>query len=495
MPSNVPGSEDEEKRPIPKKDASSSGLDKEAVNGIIGRLRGRKTNLPTNTESPTTRMAWEVKNLVSEMQKLGLEPAGLGKFIASLHKLAVASGVEPGILASIIEDLSLLSGGKHVSMDQIRKKIKQLSDEKKDLAQKVSELQARKDSLDVELSLKELDNASTKKSWSDFLQVQEKLGEVGVSIDDLSKLASMVTSAKELGHSPSALINLLADTKSAQERKTRTEAEIDQLLGAKRTTLQKGLALDQELAEKQKLIESADILSKLGFGTKELDDLSAAVKMIAKTRNIDEATARERLIFDIQSYYANDQELRRRVRTLESLLQEKEEKFNMLEADYRNEKAVLENASKLISSGLNEQWLVKLQTILDSYGLDIDALAQDLQSQEGLRTSIDVLARTKKALEEEEMLLRQKVVAAEDQRVKTLALINNLIINRRPISQNQESAAQNKAASEDAGSADFLVAAQKTVELIREKLRKDSPARLVLEHALLALKLESNRRS
>jgi len=217
--------------------------------------------------------------------------------------------------------------------------------------------------------------------------------------------------------------------------------------------------------------------------------------MIAKTRNIDEATAMERLISDLQSYYANDQELRRRMRTLESLLQEKEEKFNMLEADYRNEKAVLENASKLISSGLNEQWLVKLQTILDSYGLDIDALAQDLQSQEGLRTSIDNLARTKKALEEEEMLLRQKVVAAEDQRVKTLALINNLIINRRPISQNQESAALNQAASEDAGSADFLVAAQKTVELIREKLRKDSPARLVLEHALLALKLESDRRS
>ncbi|MGH9992481.1 MAG: hypothetical protein ACREAZ_07540, partial [Nitrososphaera sp.] len=213
-----------------------------------------------------------------------------------------------------------------------------------------------------------------------------------------------------------------------------------------------------------------------------------------------------------QGYYANDQELKKRIRVLESLLQEKEERFKSLGADYQNEKAVLDNARKLISSGVDELWLGKLRAIIDAYGTDTEMLAGDLKNMQGLKTKIDELSRTKRALEEEERLLRQKVVAVEDQRLKTLSLINNMIVNpQRSLSPRQQAAQdamhQKGAAGEAGGlkelvraaigesvnSIEFMNSAQRAVDIICSKLQKNSPARVVLEHALRALRYESDR--
>src|SRR5207247_10295200 len=112
----------------------------------------------------------------------------------------------------------------------------------------------------------------------------------------------------------------------------------------------------------------------------------------------------------------------------------------MLEADYQNEKAILENAKQLISIGLNKQWLKKLQNLIDAYGIDLDSLAGELQQYQSLKSTIDELQRTKTTLEEEERLLRQKVVAYEDQRLRTLSLINQLIVRSSRTSPYQASA-------------------------------------------------------
>lgn len=437
----------------------------------------------------------DISKLAKEMQRLGLEPVGLEKFIISLHKLAVASKVDPQALASLIKDLSALSEGRRLSVEQIRAEIRQLSNERAEVAKKVADLQEQKAGLEGELSKREHDTVGKKESFSHFLAIQEQLKDHGVSMDDISSLLSMIAGAAQLGHKPSEISHLLSDMERARAEKSDAEAELERLLDAKRTAQQKMLALEEEVAGKQKLLDSAKALGKLGFEPKDLEEVSSMASMIARTRGIDDAAARQRLMSDLQSYYANDQELRTRLRTLEALVREKEERISMLGADLRNEKAVLENASKLISAGLDEQWLIKLRSIIDAYGSDLDTLAEELRVRKGLSASIDELAKTKRALEEEERLLRQRVVAAEDQRLKTLTKINELIVNTSKPRTNQGAQVVGpiKSAGLREGNQEFLEYAQKAIELIRAKLPDDSPARVVLEHALLALKLEPKR--
>jgi hypothetical protein len=487
--------------PEDEKGEKSSGLKASAdarrdkrIHGIFGRIKSKKGRGQIDADGLSGKR-WTVNDLVNEMQMLGLEPTGLGRFIVSMHKLAVASGVEPTILASIIKDLNTLSGDKPVPIGQLRKKIQQLADEQKLLTKTVSDLMEKKGILEAELAKKGNEKNEDMESQTEHIEVTKRLQESGISFDDLARLSSMLASAKQFGYEPSAIVNLLSDFEAVQKKKHSVEAQLEQLLDSKRIAQQRTLALEQEIEEKKKLLGSADALSRLGFGVKDLDDLSAAIRMISKTRNIDEATAKERLVTDLQSYYANDQELRGRLRTLESLLHEKEDKFTLLESDFHNEKALLDTTSKLIASGLDEKWLLKLRSVIDSYGTDIDSLAKELQTRNSLSASIEGLAKTKKALEEEEMLLRQKVVAVEDQRIKTLSVINDLIVHTphatRQVEKQLDAIKQVAASAENP---EFLVSAQKAIEIIRSKLPSGSPARLVLEHALLALRLESTRR-
>jgi hypothetical protein len=477
------------KRSRPRKDDESS--DHRPVSDILKRLRGKKSPGGNNQKDPLPS-ALELADLVSELHKLGLQPAGLGRFIASLHKLAVASGVDPKTLASFIGELDSLSDSGKISIDRTRREVQGLFEQRKNLLAEVSGLQNKKSALEVELEQQERKDVGYKDLQARYSELKGQLECIGVLPGDLSRLGSMITSAKEMGYDHSELAKLLDDLKAVRERKDSEQIEMERLLDSKKATQQRVLALDREIDEKAALLERTRDLEKFGLGAVDLSELSNVIRMIAKTRGIDESAAKRRFFEDLQSYYANDQELSGRIRTLEALLREKEEKFRMIETDLRNEKAVLENASELITSGLNEQWLLKLKQILDSYGTDLDVLAGELRERKGLSSRIEELTKTKRVLEEEEKILRQKVVAAEDQRLKTLSLINDIIVRgAKPgqVQERQEEASRLQGASED-----FIDSAQKAIENIRSRLPANSPARLVLEHALLALKLEPKRK-
>lgn len=516
MPSEVPdeetgsGRQDRRKKTrIPKQDPSSNPMA-----NIFNKLRnkkGEKTGPATSSTDTTSgkKVAFDVSDLVKEMQKLGLEPAGLGKFIASLHRLAVASGVSPENLASAIRDVGALSQDKHLSLAQARRYVQQLAEKQKALTIAIADLEKKKGSLEVEMGLKQLERSATRESLSEFEEVKQKLESHGLSLAEVSKLASLIESAKELGYDSVAITDSLANLKSQEVAKDELRGEIESLLATKKSAQDRLLALEKEISQNQQILKSADELKKLGFGFGDLEELSLAIRMIAQTRNLDESDARNQLLSDLQGYYANDQELKKRIRVLESLLEQKEEKFKMLEADYQNERAVLESTKKLISGGVDGEWLGKLRAIMDSYGIDIGMLESELKNRQGLKASIDELARTKKALEEEERLLHQKVVAAEDQRLKTLSLINDLIVNPRSISPQKQPVHAGQGArggepgplrdliraanGEVVNNSDFIVSARKAIDIINAKLPKGSPARLVLEHALLALRHEADR--
>jgi Leucine-rich repeat (LRR) protein len=480
------------------------------MSNIFNKLRNKKSEKDSPAADSVdnvsgAKAAFEVSELVKEMQRLGLEPAGLGKFISSLHRLAVVSGVSPENLASAIRDLGALSQDKHLSLAQARRYLQQLAEKQKALTIAIADLERKKGSLEVEMGLEQLDRSTTRESLSEFEEVKQKLESNGLSIVEVSKLISLMESAKELGYDSAAIADSLANLKSQEVARSQLRDEIESLLETRKNAHDRLLALEKEVSQNQQIFRSAEELKRLGFDFSDLEELGSTIRMIAQTRNLDKSDARNQLLSDLQGYYANDQELKKRIRVLESLLEQKEEKFRMLESDYQNERAVLESTRKLISGGVDGEWLGKLRAIMDSYGIDIGMLETELKNREGLKSSIDELARTKKALEEEERLLHQKVVAAEDQRLKTLSLINDLIVNPRSISP-QKQPVQDAGASEIGqlrdlvraangeivNNNDFIVSATKAIDIISSKLPRGSPARLVLEHALLALRHEAD---
>jgi hypothetical protein len=538
VPLDFPDDEDEQARGSrwQEQDDKDRHIDPDsnAMSGIFGKRKKNKKLRPkenagaglhkstldgtttSGQESEVTEKILDATKALEEMRRLGLEPARLKEFTISLHKLAVASGVSPDVLTSVIKEVSDLCEGKRISLIQARKHIGELGSHKNALVKEVEDFEKKKQALEVDLRLKELENSVSTETLSEYVRTKKELEQHKLSFTDISKLITLINNATEqLGSDSSIIVDALADLKSRQDKRKEVETEIDSLLDSKRKLQDRLLFLEQEISSRQQTLKSAEELRKQGFNSKELDKLYAAIRIIAQTRNIDITAAKDQLLSDLEGYYANDHELKKRIRMLESLLEEKEEKFNMLEADYQNEKAVLDNAKKLISDGFDKHWLEQLQIIIGAYGIDLELLAEELKKNQSLKASISELQRTKQALEEEERLIRQKVVAVEDERIRTLSLIHDMII--KPTKSTQDlattSAAQGQererkittidwelseliraAQGEENISEDkFRISAQKAIDIIYGRLRKNSPARVVLEHAQLALRYEAER--
>ena len=480
------------------------------------QIRGLGTTSSVKDDQAAEKIL-DVTKALEEMRALGLEISGLKQFTTSLHKLAVSSGVAPSVLTSIIKEVNTLCEGKRISLAQAQKHILELVNRKNALVKEFEDLEKKKESLQIDLSLKELEFSTSRQTLTEYLSIKKQLEQHKLSFNDISKLVTMINNAAEQNYDSSTIIQTLAKMKSEHDAREEIETEIESLLDSKRTLQEKLLTLEQEIANRQKMIASAEQLGKLGFDFQELDKLHSAIKMIAETRNIELASARNQLLSDLEGYYANEHELRKRIRILESLLQEKEEKFKMLEGDYQNEKAILDNAKKLISDGFDKQWIEKLQMVIDAYGIDLDLLSEELKQKQSLKSSINELQRMKMTLEEEERLMRQKVVAVEDQRIKTLSLIQEMIKGTTKSSRVSATSSSNQtqkraddsettmiagelseliraAQGNEIDESKFKVSAKKAIDIICSRLEKNSPVRVVLEHALIALRYEEERK-
>jgi hypothetical protein len=488
--------------------------DRNAASNHSQRKIHGSSNIPTRNQSDklTIDIFDVIKNL-DELRRLGLEPSSLKEFTISLHKLAVTSGVSPAILTSTIRQLNDLCDGKRMSLLQARQQIDELRSHKDALLKETEELMKKKTSLELDLGLSELEYSATKQVLAEYARIKKELEQHRLSFADISKLVTLIKDTSEqLGpNSSSIIIETITDLKSKQKKKVEIEGEIENLINSKQALQETLRTIEDEISVRSHILHSAQELEKMGFDFSELDKLQSAIKMIAQTRNIDTTIAKNQLLSDFEGYYANDHELRKRIRILESLLQEKEEKFKMLEEDYRNEKVILDYSKKLISAGFDKQWLEKLQNVIDKYGKDLDLLTRELEQQEGLKASITELQRKKSVLEEEERLLREKVVSKEDRRLRTLELIKEIMTTKAQASVARPSQAQAQLDTENyhglselirsAKGNDaiidedkFRISARKAIDLICNRMQKNSSARVALEHAQLAMRYEDERK-
>ncbi|MGI0016696.1 MAG: hypothetical protein ACREBU_25000, partial [Nitrososphaera sp.] len=277
MPSeSVDGNDDPDSEPGRRRHIKNSGSPRadsttNPMSNILNRLKRGSAKTPENLGADAqalgthggqrvTEKISEVTKLFEEMQRLGLEATGLGKFIASLHKLAVASGVSPENLALVIKEVSELSEGKQMSIAQTKRHIQNLSERQKLLQKEVAGLEKKKDTLAVELGLRELEHSTTRDTLTEYERIKQQLEQNALSFTDLSKLVLLISAAKKIGYDSAAVIAALSDLEHKVEERKKIETEIEDMLDTKRIAQERVLVLEQEISDKQQTLKSAEEL-------------------------------------------------------------------------------------------------------------------------------------------------------------------------------------------------------------------------------------------
>ena len=264
--------------------------------------------------------------------------------------------------------------------------------------------------------------------------------------------------------------------------------------------LEKHHSLEEKLSSKQSIIDAVDKLKELGFDLQDFESIYDRIGKLAELEGLDPASAKSQFFSDLKGLYES------------GIKQEKDDyqpvtvegKANETEPE-RNNKELLEMLERLISKGVTEQTLMKSVIINDLFKQDLDSLADDLKKyktvKEAARKAIEVRTR----LESEELELKHKLIALEDQRQRLMSSMTDLFDKSRiEVTHSGASGPQiasegllheleplaRKIRGEIVNLDELKVSLNLVIDAISNTLDPQSLTRKILDHAKLALEHE-----
>jgi hypothetical protein len=399
-------------------------------------------------------------------------------------------------------ELAKLDG---ISIYQAPAHVENLLSLKSQLLGELESLQRKKDAAEHVLR-EEADHDANNAAFSEFVVLKEKLSKQHLSLNDVSSLVTMISNARNYGFDPARIIELTSNLEALEQEKNRMHSEVKKMRDSENALKVNLLSIEQRLSKKQMLVGLLEKLNEFGFDLQDLESIHALVTRIAHVQGTDLAAAKDKFLKDMERHYDSNGD-GKRLRDVEALLQIKEEELNNLRKKYQEKSVRIEMLDRLGSKGVSEVFKV-----------DLEWLAEDLEKYGSLRNGVNELTEINSQLQAEELTLRHKLVALEDQRQLLFSLTSDALKkspSRSPVrivpdsqggkevdSLSSPPSNEKSTELETLGRAlhgenvdfdDLKVSLNLAIDIFCSKLEKPSLARSILEHAKLALKHETSQ--
>jgi len=445
----------------------------------------------------------DAAKVLRTLQKQGIELAKFDSFLGDIAEVWKASGFSSEGFQDMIKQIHQLSKNEAISISQLPDYVQKLQDSRKNLEAEISEMERKKQILESTSKEIETEFSQKKVALDEFSQIKERLMQFGLSVDNVRELAEIVNNAQKLGYDSSMIIRILSNIESAEKEKDVLDLENKKRLELQEQLRAKLLSIEQMIEANKETIDLLEKLDKLGFGEEDFKELSSLIEAIAANESIENSAAKNNLIEYFKVYNNDKQQIQQEIDNLNAELDRKQLELGALESTYLQNKNIADIIERLQSRGFNETILAKLGVIVDLHGIELDSLTQDLQTYGSLRRSIRELTRSKVVLEEEERLLRHKLVATEDQRQRLLTIINETLRSSASKSTNSTSTTIvydkevgdlkhliRASKGEDVSLDELKVSTEKAIDIVCEKLASRSITKAFLQHAKRALEYE-----
>lgn len=511
--------------------ATTVGLTASAITGVINEwkrdlgaaiadaYRGADEHVVGHGANPVDII--RAFKLMLMLKNFGVKAESVDDFITRFAKVVLSTGVTPEGLANILKQVMKLADLDGVEIYQIPAQVEALMGQKRQLETEVEKLNEQKASIQREMpesqprseksttSIQPLpvkadvDPHATEVVDSELLseisELRNLLSDFGLSLNDTVAFAGMIRNAKKEGYDFATIIQQVSNMKSLEQKKDAINSEIVGLRDSEAILLEKHHSLEEKLSSQQSLIDAVEKLKELGFDLQDFESIYDRIGKLAELEGLDPASAKSKFFSDLKGLYEA------------GIKQEKD--YQLLSAEgkvnetvpERNNKELLELLERLTSKGVTEQTLMKSVIINDLFKQDLDSLADDLKKyktvKEAARKAIEVRTR----LESEELELKHKLIALEDQRQRLMSSMKDLFDKSRiEVRHSGSSGPQiasegllheleplaRKIRGEIVNLDELKVSLNLVIDAISNALDPQSLTRKILDHAKLALEHE-----
>jgi hypothetical protein len=368
--------------------------------------------------------------LMQVLKRLGVESADYENFLDDFHKFCISSGASPEGLANIAKQVFQLAKLDGITIYQAPAHVENLRITKNELQNEIEGLHAKKEALEQELLLEEQNYNRIKENFSELATVKDQLSKYNLSLNDVSNLAGMINNVRNYGYDATRVVDLIFNLESLEQERVEKDSQIRKMRNSEDTLKASLQQLEQALSAQQAKLESLEKVRRLGFDFRELELIHHITNKIAKHQGTDPASSKNRLFHDIEQYYNDEDDFRKRLHDTEVLLHDRQKELDTLQKNYQDKKDVIDLLERLSSRGINERAFLKYQIINEIFKIDLDSLSEDMTKYGNLSNVVKELEENKSRLEQEELLLRHKLAALEDQRQHFASLLNDLMTKR-----------------------------------------------------------------
>ncbi len=447
----------------------------------------------------------QVFKLIHALRKFGVEAQAAEEFISKFEKAVILAGVTPEGLANIMNYSLKMAEMEGIDISQIPAQIDNLSSLKQQLEQEIKTLTEKKVSIARDLSVvssqrpenveHQLGGSVATDELSEFSALKKGLAEYHLSLDDLAAFRKMIDNARKHGYDLSNIIDLVSSVGSLELEKNDLDAKLGMLRESETSLRERQMSIEEELGKHHQTLNLIEGLKEYAINVDELKLIFDQIQRIGLEQAIDFNAAKEKFFNDIGNRpYPENRELTRGNAAVDA-------KISPQNGGASQE--FLEMVDRLTSKGITEQALMKSLIISDIFKLDLDSFSNDLRNYKNLSNAIKRLGETRVELESEELLLKHKLVALEQQHQLLVSAVNKVLEKSSSRSKELSSELPGTYVKNDelepllkaisgvkVDSDEFKISLEKAIEAICIVLGERSLTRKILEHAKLALEHE-----
>jgi len=482
--------------------------------------------------------------IIVAFRALGLGADEAESFVTRLYKLNMSTGLTPERLANTVNQVLKLAELDGIELHQIPSHVEGLIALKKQLESDLEDLNKRKENIEhaiadsIPSKVKEIhqqqeqgNNADTmfdnvnRERLSELVVLSDKLEEKGLSLHDVSEFIKIIDNAKRYGYDFAKFVDLLSNIESVEQTRNELNIELAKLNSEAEILSSNQHAIETEVSQNQPIINAMRKLREMGFDLQDFELIYEIIEKVAKFHDVDYQMAKTKFFQKMQEHGqlgAEGKDIETMpTSTMDALstmaqkdidrqlegkglilrnMPEGERQKNLTVQD-REYLGVLEMLERLRSNGISEQTILKCTIINDLFKIDLDSLADELKKYGSLTKAMKQLIDTRKTLESEELLLKHKILALEEQRQRIMTLIRELMkqspaqltqLPAPPGNEYSELSGLIRAANgETVNSEELLTSLNVAIDMICKTLDENSITRKIMEHARLSLKHET----
>ncbi len=279
----------------------------------------------------------------------------------------------------------------------------------------------------------------TETTLKHFKDIEGRLKKRDIDLAQVDKVCNMVENAEEAGYDVALMIRRSKEVDSLQ-KSSQTLIAQNQKLEQKNSSLEKEIASNQKILDGHKLLLSeVQLLKKLGLGVVDLGRLKSKIKEIAEKRRINPEEAFRAFLKDldqydeVQGYKILLEEHKSEETRLKQRIAQITDKIKQIEMLYDKKKKVRDALSHLLDKGVEEWQILQTKRVLESSGMSIEELNEQLKKQGSLKHKIEStnteLQKLEKRIAELKAELQQLELSKAEMQ-STVRLLNAQVVSK-----------------------------------------------------------------